>query len=170
MGAQGGVIMEGRDIGTVVFPDAEVKIFLDADSSVREGRRVSQANAQDDPARAEGLKQELRERDRRDTTRAAAPLKAAEDAVHIDSSALRIEEVIARAEEIVEEKLRQRGVTAPLKPKGLNGPPILSEVTMAPDGRKLPSGAFLRAGKYFLRGGLRAVRNLRGAMQSATVL
>jgi CMP/dCMP kinase len=109
MGAQGGVIMEGRDIGTVVFPDAEVKIFLDADSSVREGRRVSQANAQDDPARAEALKQELRERDRRDTTRAAAPLKAAEDAVHIDSSALNVEEVIARAEEIVAEKLRQRG-------------------------------------------------------------
>jgi CMP/dCMP kinase len=109
MGARGGVIMEGRDIGTVVFPDAEVKIFLDADSGVREGRRVSQANAQDDPARAETLKQELRERDRRDLTRATAPLKAAEDAVHIDSSALTIEEVIARAEEIVEEKLRQRG-------------------------------------------------------------
>ena len=109
MGARGGVIMEGRDIGTVVFPDAEVKIFLDADSGVREGRRVSQAKADDDPARAERLKQELRERDRRDTTRAAAPLKAADDAVHIDSSALTIEEVIARAEEIVEEKLRQRG-------------------------------------------------------------
>jgi cytidylate kinase len=109
MGARGGVIMEGRDIGTVVFPDAEVKIFLDADSGVREGRRVSQAHAQDDPARAERLKQELRERDRRDTTRATAPLKAAEDAVHIDSSALNIEEVIARAEEIVKEKLRQRG-------------------------------------------------------------
>jgi cytidylate kinase len=93
----------------VVFPDAEVKIFLDADSSVREGRRVSQAKAQDDPGRAERLKQELRERDRRDTTRATAPLKAAEDAVHIDSSAMGIEEVIARAEEIVEERLRQRG-------------------------------------------------------------
>jgi cytidylate kinase len=111
LGARGGVIMEGRDIGTVVFPDAEVKIFLDADSNVREGRRVSQVNAQDDPARAEALKQELRERDRRDLTRAAAPLKAAEDAVHIDSSAMGIEEVIARAEAIVAEKLRQRGVS-----------------------------------------------------------
>ncbi len=59
--------MEGRDIGTVVFPDAEVKIFLDADPSVREERRVTQVNAQDDPARAEKLKQALRERDRRDT-------------------------------------------------------------------------------------------------------
>jgi cytidylate kinase len=111
LGARGGVIMEGRDIGTVVFPDAEVKIFLDADSGVREGRRVNQANAQNDPTRAEALKQELRERDRRDLTRATAPLKAAEDAVHIDSSTMGIEEVIARAEEIVEEKLRQRGVS-----------------------------------------------------------
>lgn len=108
LGSSGGVIMEGRDIGTVVFPGAEVKIFLDADPGVREGRRVTQAHAQDDPARAERLKQELRERDRRDTTRAAGPLKAAADAVHIDSSKLTIEEVIARAEEIVAEKLKQR--------------------------------------------------------------
>jgi cytidylate kinase len=105
MGAQGGVIMEGRDIGTVVFPHADVKIFLDADSHVRERRRVTQAHAQDDPARAEKLKQDLRERDLRDTTRATAPLKAATDAIHIDSSALTIEQVIARAEQIVAEKL-----------------------------------------------------------------
>ena len=109
MGAEGGVIMEGRDIGTVVFPNAEVKIFLDADSGIREGRRVSQAHAEDDPERAETLKQELRERDHRDLTRTTAPLKAAADATHIDSSALTIEEVIARAEAIVEEKLKERG-------------------------------------------------------------
>jgi cytidylate kinase len=108
MGARGGVIMEGRDIGTVVFPDAEVKIFLDAAPGVREERRVSQVNAQDDPARAEKLKQALRERDHRDSSRASSPLKAADDAVHIDSSALSIEEVIARAEVIVAEKLKQR--------------------------------------------------------------
>ncbi len=110
LGAGGGVIMEGRDIGTVVFPDAEVKIFLDAEPSVRDERRVSQVNAQDDPARAEKLKQELRERDLRDRTRATAPLKAAADAVHIDSSGLTIEEVIARAEQIVAEKLKQQRV------------------------------------------------------------
>ena len=108
LGSGGGVIMEGRDIGTVVFPQADVNIFLDADSKVREGRRVAQSNAQHDPARAEGLKQELRERDLRDTTRAIAPLKAAADAVHIDSSTLTIEEVIARAEKIVAEKLKQQ--------------------------------------------------------------
>ena len=110
MGAQGGVIMEGRDIGTVVFPHAEIKIFLDADPSVREGRRVVQANAQDDPERAEKLKQDLRERDHRDSTRAAAPLQAAADAIHIDSSGLTIEEVIARAEQIVAEKLKQHSM------------------------------------------------------------
>ena len=118
MGARGGVIMEGRDIGTVVFPHAEVKIFLDADSSVREGRRVNQHNAQDDPHRAELLRQELRERDRRDTTRQAAPLQAAADAIHIDSSSLNIEEVIARVEQIVEERLnlqKQKQCTSQFK-------------------------------------------------------
>jgi len=108
MGARGGVIMEGRDIGTVVFPDAEVKIFLDADPSIRAGRRVSQVNAQNDPERAERLRRELRERDLRDTTRAAAPLKPAEDAVRIDSSSLTIDEVIARAEALVAERLNRR--------------------------------------------------------------
>jgi cytidylate kinase len=106
MGARGGVIMEGRDIGTVVFPNAEVKIFLDADSSVREERRVTQANAQDDPHRAEQLRKDMRERDLRDTTRQTAPLVAAADAIHIDSSRLNLEEVIARVEQIVEEKIR----------------------------------------------------------------
>jgi CMP/dCMP kinase len=107
MGLQGGVIMEGRDIGTVVFPQAEVKIFLDADPNVREQRRVVQANALDDPARAEKLKADLRARDQRDTTRAVAPLTAAPDAIHIDSSSLTIEEVIAEAERIIAAKLQE---------------------------------------------------------------
>jgi CMP/dCMP kinase len=110
MGVGGGVIMEGRDIGTVVFPDAEVKIFLDADSSVREGRRVTQAKAQNDVARAEKLKHDLRERDHRDSTRAVGALKAAADAIHINCSALTIEEVLCRAERIVAEKLKQRSL------------------------------------------------------------
>jgi cytidylate kinase len=105
LGASGGVIMEGRDIGTVVFPNAEVKIFLDADPSVREDRRVLQAKAQGDPARAEKLRQDLRERDRRDATRSSSPLKAADDAIHIDSSALTLEQVIARAEAVVAERV-----------------------------------------------------------------
>jgi len=105
LGASGGVIMEGRDIGTVVFPNAEVKIFLDADPSVREDRRVLQAKAQGDPVRAEKLRQDLRERDRRDATRSSSPLKAADDAIHIDSSALTLEQVIARAEAVVAERV-----------------------------------------------------------------
>lgn len=107
MGAGGGVIMEGRDIGTVVFPHAEVKIFLDADPNVRADRRVTQAHAEDDPAKAEKLRRDMQERDQRDTTRSASPLKPADDAIHIDSSRLSIEEVIARAEAIVAERLAQ---------------------------------------------------------------
>ncbi|MDR3763946.1 MAG: (d)CMP kinase [Acidobacteriota bacterium] len=105
MGAGGGVIMEGRDIGTVVFPNAEVKIFLDADPNIRANRRVTQAHAEDDPARAEKLRHDMQERDQRDATRSASPLKAADDAVHIDSSRLTIEEVIAASEALVAERL-----------------------------------------------------------------
>jgi CMP/dCMP kinase len=105
MGESGGVIMEGRDIGTVVFPSAEVKIFLDADQSVRAGRRVVQHNAGSDPKLAEKLTTELAERDRRDSTRAASPLQPAADAVHIDSTGLTIDQVIAAAERIIEERL-----------------------------------------------------------------
>jgi len=106
MGAKGGVIMEGRDIGTVVFPNAEVKIFLDADQSVRAGRRIVQHNAQNDPQHAGRLVADLAERDRRDSTREASPLKAAADAVHIDSTGLNIDEVTAAVERVVEERMR----------------------------------------------------------------
>lgn len=105
MGVDGGVIMEGRDIGTVVFPHAEVKIFLDADPDVRAHRRILQHDAAGDPEKSARLKAELHERDQRDSTRAVAPLVAAPDAVHIDSSSLNIEQVIAEAERIVEGKL-----------------------------------------------------------------
>jgi cytidylate kinase len=105
LGAQGGVIMEGRDIGTVVFPHAEVKIFLEADPNVRASRRILQHDAAGDAQRAAKLKSDLEERDRRDSTRAVAPLVAAADAVHIDSTALTIEQVIAEAERIVNHKL-----------------------------------------------------------------
>src|SRR5512146_1910793 len=104
MGAQGGVIMEGRDIGTVVFPHADVKIFLDADQSVRAERRIAQVNA-NDPEQAAKLARDMQERDRRDSTRAASPLIAAPDAIHIDTSKLNIDQVIAEIERIVSEKL-----------------------------------------------------------------
>jgi cytidylate kinase len=102
MGAGGGVVMEGRDIGTKVFPDADLKIFLDADPVVREQRRMEQNKIKGDVAA--GVAEELRERDRRDRTRAASPLVAASDAVVINSTALSEDEVLARVEELVKQK------------------------------------------------------------------
>ena len=102
MGAQGGIIMEGRDIGTKVFPDADVKIFLDAAPEVRGDRRFRQTPGGSLPPHA--VIEELRERDRRDRTRAASPLVPASDAVIIDSTGMTIDEVMARAEAIIAEK------------------------------------------------------------------
>jgi cytidylate kinase len=106
MGEGGGVVMEGRDIGTKVFPDADLKIFLDADPVVREQRRMEQQKVKGEVAA--GLAAELRERDRRDRTRAVSPLVAAKDAVVIDSTQMSEDEVVARVEELVKTKLNQR--------------------------------------------------------------
>ena len=103
MGAGGGVVMEGRDIGTEVFPEADLKIFLDADPVVREQRRMAQQKIKGEVA--ENVAADLRERDRRDRTRAASPLVAARDAVVINSSALSEDEVLARIEGLVSKKL-----------------------------------------------------------------
>jgi cytidylate kinase len=103
MGLGGGVVMEGRDIGTKVFPDADIKIFLDADPVVREKRRLDQLRAKGLPIDA--VANELRERDHRDRTRAASPLVAADDAVVLDSSALSEDEVLQRIEALVQKKL-----------------------------------------------------------------
>jgi len=103
MGAAGGVVMEGRDIGTVVFPDAEVKIFLDAAPEVRGGRRYRQgAGAVETEA---AVIAELKARDARDRSRAESPLRAAEDAVVLDSTGMTLKEVLAAAERIVQEHL-----------------------------------------------------------------
>ncbi len=102
MGAGGGVVMEGRDIGTQVFPHADLKIFLDADPVVREQRRMEQQKIKGNVAAS--VAAELRERDRRDRTRAASPLVAAKDAVVINSTALSEDEVLAKVEELVKQK------------------------------------------------------------------
>jgi len=102
LGAGGGVVMEGRDIGTQVFPHADLKIFLDADPVVREQRRMEQQKIKGDVAAC--VAAELRERDRRDRTRAASPLVAAADAVLINSTSLSEDEVLARVEELVDQK------------------------------------------------------------------
>ena len=102
LGINGGIVMEGRDIGTKVFPDADVKIFLDADPVIREQRRLQQQNLSGKAA--EITASELRERDRRDRTRAASPLVAAEDAVVIDSTSLSEDEVLGRIEQLVTQR------------------------------------------------------------------
>ncbi|PYV46648.1 MAG: (d)CMP kinase [Acidobacteria bacterium] len=104
LGTSGGVVMEGRDIGTKVFPDAEVKVFLDADPVIREQRRIQQQVSKG--ASAESLAAELRERDRRDRTRANSPLAPAHDATVIDSTALTEDEVLRTVEALVEKKLQ----------------------------------------------------------------
>jgi CMP/dCMP kinase len=103
MGAGGGVVMEGRDIGTKVFPDADLKIFLDADPVIREQRRMDQQHVKGPSAQL--MAKELRERDQRDRTRASSPLVAAEDAVALDSTNMSEDEVISRIEKLVERRL-----------------------------------------------------------------
>jgi cytidylate kinase len=103
MGTEGGVVMEGRDIGTKVFPDADLKIFLDADPVIREQRRLDQQHVKGPSAQT--MAAELRERDRRDRTRAASPLVPAEDAVVLDSTNMSEDEVLNRIEQLVEERL-----------------------------------------------------------------
>ena len=104
LGEAGGVVMEGRDIGTKVFPAADVKIFLDADPVVREQRRLQQQNVQG--AAAHAIAAELRERDRRDRTRPTSPLVPASDALLLDSTQLSEDEVLRRVEEVVQSKLK----------------------------------------------------------------
>jgi CMP/dCMP kinase len=106
MGMNGGVVMEGRDIGTKVFPDANLKVFLDADPVVREQRRLDQQKIKGPSAQA--IAEQLRERDQRDRTRAASPLVAAPDAVVIDSSNLSEDQVLQQIEVLVNQALRKR--------------------------------------------------------------
>jgi CMP/dCMP kinase len=104
LGASSGIVMEGRDIGTKVFPDARVKIFLDAAAEVR-GQRRYQQNGPAATHAAESVLQELRERDQRDRTRAESPLVPAADAVIIDSTHLSLDEVVAQVEAIITARL-----------------------------------------------------------------
>lgn len=111
LGAEGGVVMEGRDIGTVVFPHAEAKIFLDAAPEVRGMRRFDQLGPE--PAQQpEEVIQDLRARDQRDRNRKDSPLRPAEDAVLLDSTHMTLDEAVKAAEAIVEEKLAAMGEPA----------------------------------------------------------
>jgi cytidylate kinase len=93
IGEQSSVVMEGRDIGTVVFPDAAVKIYLDAQISERVRRRLQELRAKGQTQDAEELAVHMRERDQRDMARADSPLSQAPDAVYLDSTSLSIDDV-----------------------------------------------------------------------------
>jgi len=109
LGASGGVVMEGRDIGTVVFPEAAVKIYLDADPVERARRRAA------DPAHAGGagalpdVASAMAQRDRLDATRAASPLTVAPDAVRIDTTGLAIEDVVEKVLGVIRERDKGEG-------------------------------------------------------------
>jgi len=94
-GADGGVVMEGRDIGTAIFPDAEFKFYLDADVKVRAKRRYEELRKKGSSITEQEVLDQMIERDRRDSGRELAPLKRADDAIVIDSSKLSIKDVVA---------------------------------------------------------------------------
>jgi len=94
LGADGGVVMEGRDIGTVVFPNADVKIYLDASAEERARRRASDAAHSGSQAGQAAVAEAIQARDTADRTRAVSPLSVAADAVHIDTTAMPIEKVV----------------------------------------------------------------------------
>lgn len=105
MGARGGVVMDGRDIGTVVFPDADAKFFLDASAEERGRRRWRELKEKGMDVDLAVITREIIERDRQDSQRAIAPLRRADDAVYIDSSDKTIDQVVDR----MAEELRRRG-------------------------------------------------------------
>lgn len=104
MGAEGGIVMEGRDIGTVVFPDADVKVFLDASLEVRAQRRHAELRARGVEVDLEDVRRTEAERDQRDETRALSPLRPAADAVVLDTTTQGLEGVINSIVRLVRER------------------------------------------------------------------
>jgi CMP/dCMP kinase len=104
LGAAGGVVVEGRDIGTVVFPDAEAKFYLTASAGERARRRAAELRAAGRPADEAEVQAEMEARDRRDMSRPVAPLRAADDAVTVDSSTLSADEVVDAMAALIERR------------------------------------------------------------------
>lgn len=105
LGEDGGVVMDGRDIGSVVFPNAELKLFITADADIRAQRRYDELKAKGDDVSLEEVKQNLQERDHMDTTRKESPLIQTDDAIVIDNSNLTPTEQLEKALELVKNKL-----------------------------------------------------------------
>jgi cytidylate kinase len=101
-GQPGGAVLDGRDIGTVICPDAPAKLFVTATPEVRAARRHRELVGRGETASFEGILADIRRRDARDSGRSDAPLRAAEDAVILDTSALTVEDALAAAIAIVE--------------------------------------------------------------------
>jgi CMP/dCMP kinase len=106
IGAEGGVVMEGRDIGTVVFPDAHVKVYLDASTEERARRRANDSAHAGGGAGQAAVAEAIQARDTSDRTRAASPLMAAADAVHIDTTDMPIAQVVDRVLDLVKARSR----------------------------------------------------------------
>ena len=104
MGESGGVLMDGRDIGTVVFPNAQLKIFLTASVEERALRRYKELMAKDQDVDLAQLKEDIASRDKQDSERAISPLRQAEDALLLDTNHMNIEQVTAKILHLVEEK------------------------------------------------------------------
>jgi CMP/dCMP kinase len=104
-----GAVLEGRDIGTVVFPDADLKFFLEASSDVRARRRYEELFQKGNDSTLDAVLADQTKRDRDDASRAVAPLKAAEDAIRVDSSSLPLSEVVQKLERVIRERLAARG-------------------------------------------------------------
>lgn len=100
-----GLVADGRDMGTVVFPEAQVKIFLDASAEERAHRRMKQLQLKGLDVRFDDLLSEIQERDDRDRNRPVAPLRPAEDALVLDSTSMNIDEVVKKALQYIESKL-----------------------------------------------------------------
>jgi cytidylate kinase len=100
----GGAVLEGRDIQTVVFPDAAVKIFLSADPSTRAQRRLGQWQEKEDAVSLEQATRDIVDRDQRDSSRETSPLRAADDAVHVFTDNLSPDEVVEKIAQIVQQK------------------------------------------------------------------
>jgi cytidylate kinase len=106
LGQAGGVVMEGRDIGTVVFPEADVKIYLDASPDERARRRAADPAHGGGPARLAEVATEMAARDRLDRTRATSPLTVAADAALVDTTGVPVDEVVARVIALIEQAVR----------------------------------------------------------------
>jgi len=107
MGRRGGVVMDGRDIGTAVFPDADLKFYVDADPAKRAVRRRQELAEAGIPADLAAIEKEIRDRDHSDSTRADSPLTRVPDAIHVDTTSVGLDEVVERMLAAVEDKNRR---------------------------------------------------------------